>query len=89
MNARMMSWVWDHSRARSTQRLVLLTIAFQTDGHEAHLSTKQLAALTGMTDRAVRYAVTRLRALGELDVEYKAGPRGRNLYRVICMARAL
>jgi hypothetical protein len=80
-----MAWVWTHSRSKPTQRLVLLAIADCANdrGAEAYPSNATLADKTGLTDRAVRRCVVELEQLSELSVEYKAGPRGTNRYRVI------
>jgi hypothetical protein len=46
-------------------------------------SVAALARKTALKERAVRAAITELKALGELVVEENAGPGGVNLYRVI------
>ena len=80
-----MSWVWDHSRSKPTQRLVLLAIADCANdrGAEAYPSIATLAAKTGLSERGVRKAIGELEALGELEVQYKSGPHGCNRYRVL------
>jgi hypothetical protein len=79
-----MTWVWEHSRSKSTDRLVLLAIAdcAADDGSNAYPSMKKLTLKTGLTDRGVQRSVARLVALGELKVALNAGPRGCNRYRV-------
>lgn len=85
MSVKVMAWVWTHSRSRSTARLTLLAIADCANdaGAEAYPSTATLARKAGLSERGVRAAVTNLVTLGELNVEYKTGPRGCNRYRVI------
>lgn len=80
-----MSWVWNYSRSKPTQRLVLLAIADCANDHgaEAYPSNATLAAKTGLSERGVRKAIAELEALGELEVQYKSGPHGCNRYRVI------
>lgn len=80
-----MAWVWEHSQAKPMQRLVLLAIAdcANDSGADAYPATATLARKTGLSERGVRGAVTDLVEIGELRVEYKAGPRGCNRYRVV------
>jgi hypothetical protein len=81
------NWVWDHSRSAHGARLVLLAIADEirenriADG--TWLSNASLMRKTNLGERAVQNAVPELVKLGELDVEYGAGPRGCNVYRVV------
>lgn len=84
MSVRVMSWVWDHSRSKSTQRLVLLAIAdcAADDGANAYPSMAELMRKTGLSERGVQSAVNGLVELGELKVARNAGPRGCNRYRV-------
>lgn len=79
-----MSWVWDHSRSKKTERLVLLAIAdcASDDGANAYPSTTELMRKTGLSERGVQSAVANLIALGELFVGRNSGPRGCNRYRV-------
>lgn len=81
-----MTWVWDHSRSQHGARLVLLAIAWHLNeekpGEPAWPSVAALAEKTALTERAVRTAVRDLAVMGELVVEYNAGPGGCNRYRV-------
>lgn len=79
-----MSWVWQHSKAKGTTRLVLLALADHAgaDGGDAYPSVGRLAARCGMGERAVQGAIKKLRSLGELEVEPNTGPRGVNRYRI-------
>ena len=79
------NWVWDHSKSRHGARLVLLAIAdcVKTEGGWAWPSVKELCRKTQLAERAVRAAITELSGLGEIDVEFNAGPGGCNRYRVV------
>lgn len=85
MSIRVMTWVWDHSRSKKTDRLVLLAIAdcCSDDGRNAYPSMAELVRKTGLSERGVQNATTRLTALKELKVYRNAGPGGCNRYRVI------
>lgn len=80
-----MSWVWDQSRSRKTDRLVLLAIAdcCSEDGSNAYPSMAELKRKTGLSERAIQASFVRLVGLGELFVGRNLGPRGCNRYRVI------
>ena len=84
------NWVWGNSRSRHGARLVLLAIAWEVREKDEGTakgwtwpSTARLAAKTGLSERAVQTAISDLAALGELEVQYNAGPKGCNRYRVI------
>lgn len=85
MSVKVMSWVWDHSRSKKTERLVLLAIAdcASDDGANAYPSMAELMRKTGLSERGVQYAVKNLMTMGELFVSANGGPRGCNRYRVI------
>lgn len=78
------SWVWEHSRAKGTARLVLLALADHAgaDGGDAYPSVRRLSVRCGISTRSVQGALKVLVALGELEVEDQAGPRGVNRYRL-------
>lgn len=75
MSVKVMTWVWDHSRAAGNDRLVLLAIADHCgdDGYDAFPKLATLAKKTGLADRTVRRCIDRLIDLGELVVEERAG----------------
>jgi hypothetical protein len=79
-----MNWVWDCSKSRHGARLVLLAIAdcIRVPGGAAWPSVPEIARKANLTERAVRAAITELASLGELAVEYNAGPKGCNRYRI-------
>jgi hypothetical protein len=80
-----MAWVWEQSKAPPTQRFVLLAIADCANdrGSDAYPAVSTLAAKTGLSERGVRKAIAELEKSGELQVSYKAGPKGCNRYRVV------
>ena len=83
MSIRVMTRVWDHSRSRNGERLVLLAIADFADDHgRAFPSVASLRTKSAMSERGVQQAITRLQELGELCVEIGAGPHGVNVYWV-------
>lgn len=79
-----MTWVWDHSSAKGTDRLVLLAIADNAadDGGNAYPSMRRLVAKTQLDERTVQRALKRLVLLGELSIRYGAGDHGQNIYRI-------
>jgi hypothetical protein len=84
------NWVWSNSRSRHGARLVLLAIAWEVREKDDSAakgwtwpSTARLAGKTGLSERAVQTAISDLSALGELEVQYNAGPKGCNRYRVV------
>lgn len=90
MSIRVMTWVWDHSRSRKSDRLVLLAIAdcCSDDGGNAYPSMTELVRKTGLSVRGVQTCIGNLTALGELRVHRNAGPGGCNRYRVTMTAPA-
>jgi len=85
VSVKVMTWVWDHSSSRGSDRLVLLAIAdcASEDGSNAYPSMAELVRKTGLSERAVQYAIKALVTLGELFVAANGGPRGCNRYRVV------
>jgi len=85
VSIKVMTWVWDHSRARGSQHHVLLAIAdcASDDGSNAYPSITELMRKTRLSERAVQYALKGLMTLGELFVSSNGGPRGCNRYRVV------
>lgn len=79
-----MSWVWETSRAKGTDRLVLLAIADHAsdDGTDAYPSVGRLVRRTSVDARTVQRAIRRLVDLGELQVDEGAGLSGSNRYAV-------
>ncbi len=89
MSIRVMTRVWDHSKSRNGERLVLLAIADFADDHgRAFPSIATLKAKSAMSERGVQQAIARLQESGELRVEIAAGPHGVNVYWVVLSALA-
>lgn len=85
MSIKVISWVWDSSASRGTDRLVLLAIADSAsgdDGTNAYPSIATLARKAGVSTRTVQRAIRTLVELGELEFSPGAGRNGSNLYRV-------
>lgn len=85
MSVKVMTWVWEHSRSKKTERLVLLAIAdcASDDGANAYPSMAELMRKTGLSERGVQGCIAKLVALKELKVQRNAGPGGCNRYQVI------
>lgn len=78
------------SRAKGSDRMILVVIAecADHDGANAYPAIETIAERANVNRATVFRAIERLRGLGELQVEFKAGPRGCNLYTVaICDGR--
>ena len=75
----------DPLRSRHGARLVLLAIAdcASGDGANAWPSVAELKRKAGLAERAVQTALAELVKLGELEIDYNAGPKGCNRYRVL------
>lgn len=71
MGVRAVTCVWESSRAKGSELLVLLKIAdwADEDGRNSWGSVVKIAALSRMTERAVRDILKRLVAMGELEIE--------------------
>jgi len=91
MSVKVMSWVWDHSQAGGTDRLVLLAIADSADhdGTNAWPSVATIARKCQVSERTVQRSIRSLVDLGELRVQAQAGGTGKmrddrrpNLYEV-------
>ena len=87
-----MTWVWDHSQAGGTDRLVLLAIADSADhdGANAWPSVSTIARKCQVSERTVQRSIRSLVDLRELAVEDQAGgtaqsraDRRPNRYRVL------
>lgn len=84
MSIRVMTRVWDHSKASEGALLVLLAIAdcAHEDGTGAWPSLAEIGRKARLSERGVRYALRKLEEAGELAIEYQAGPGGCNRYAV-------
>lgn len=85
MSVRVSTWVWEHSEARLTDRMVLLAIAdcASDDGTRAWPSVATVAQKCRISLRASQAAIRRLIKDGHLLVEDQTGPRGTNRYTVV------
>lgn len=90
MSVKVTSWVWEHSQAKGSARLVLLALADHAgaDGGDAYPSVRRLATRCGVSERTVQEALRTLAELGEIEIRQNAGPHGTNRYRVICSTPA-
>ncbi|MEU6760812.1 hypothetical protein [Streptomyces sp. NPDC046685] len=80
-----MDWVWNHSTARGTARLVLLAIADKAPGADctAYAGTAMLMQRTNTTRASVRTAIAKLIKAGELAaVDESCGPNGESVYQL-------
>lgn len=88
MSVRVMSWVFHHSRATGSDRLVLLAIADSANDHgsEAWPSIGRIAAKAGVDRRTVTRSLGRLIDMGELEKVRHGGLTARggvsNSYRI-------
>lgn len=83
MSVRTMARVWEQSRHKGSDLLMLLAIAdFADDDGYAYPSVPKLAEKCRMSPRNANLVLSVLRESGELDVRQNEGPKGTNLYRV-------
>lgn len=80
-----MAWVWEHSRSRGNERLVLLAIAdcANDQGESAYPSLVTLTRKAAVSRSTVLRSIEALVALGELRVDTAASKYGTNEYAVI------
>lgn len=85
MSIKVIQWVWDCSESKNAERLVLLAIADNAadDGSHAYPSLTELQRKANLSERAVRDALRRLEARGELVTHIGGGRGGTNYYTVI------
>lgn len=84
-----MVWVLDHSEARLGARLVLLALAefAHDDGSKAYPKVETLMRRSGLSERAVQYALRRLIRDGEIE-QTGTSPSGTIVYRVLMGAKS-
>lgn len=82
MSVQATSWVWNHSQAEGTARLVLLAIAdaANREGRNSCQSANTIAEMCRVSKRTVRYKISELLATGELGKEGKNGEYGTTVY---------
>jgi len=86
VSVKVMSWVWEHSHAAGSDRLVLLAIADHADhdGGGARPGIDRLCRKTRLKRRTVYDCLRRLEAKGALRVERRGGGARRPaIYRVL------
>jgi hypothetical protein len=85
MSIKVMTWVWENSKHKGSELLLLLAIADHAhdDGGGAYPGIKSLARKIRMTDRNVNHLLVKMQEGGELIVLRGAGPNGVNLYRIM------
>lgn len=84
MSVQAMSWVWNHSQAEGTARLVLLAIAdaANREGERAWISAKTIGEMCRVTSRTAQRKIAELVAIGELEKTGSRGERQANVYRL-------
>lgn len=88
MSIAAVSWVLEESKSEGYDRLVLLAIADHASsrGDNAFVSIRTIARQARVSPRKVQYSIRKLeQELGELGVEYGAGIKGTNRYRLVKM----
>lgn len=76
MSVKIMSRVWEHSKAEAGSRLIMLALAdFSNDDGECWPSIPQIAVKCLLSERQVQYALRGLEAMGELYIEHSSGGR--------------
>ncbi len=79
-----MTRVLEQSKLGGATRMVLMVIAnHETEDRGAFPSIDRIAREAAVSPRTVFRSVEKARQAGELDVQFKAGPHGTNLYRVL------
>lgn len=86
MSVQATTWVWEHSLAAGTDRLVLLAVAdaANREGEGSWQSVETLARMARVSPRTVQRALKSLEALGELEA---TGTHGRYQTRVYRLSR--
>lgn len=84
MSALITSAVFEHSKSLFGDLLTLLAIAYYADDNgKAWPSVKTIAERVRLSERQVQYSIASLVKAGELRVDHRVGPRGRNLFTVL------
>ena len=83
MSVKIMSQVWELESVGATDKLVLLSLADHADDEGiCYPSIRRLCERTGLKERATQNIIRRLVEAGFLSVQYNAGRRGANLYKI-------
>ena len=84
MSIKVMTAVWEHSKAKSGDLIVALAIAnFSNDEGLAFPSIPTLARKSRLSTRQTKRSLARLQGSGELTIFKKQGPHGVNRYRIL------
>jgi hypothetical protein len=79
-----MARVMESSQATGVTRMVLLLLAnHESEDRGAWPSIERIAREAKAGVRTVQDAIARAKKIGELEVQYRAGPHGTNVYRVL------
>lgn len=90
MSVRTMARVWELSRHKGNDLLMLLAIAdFADDDGKAYPSVNTLAEKCRMLGRGANKVLATLRSSGELEIRQNEGPKGTNLYRIVLTSKPL
>lgn len=90
MSIKILSRVWEKSKAKGSGLLVLLAIADNSnDENIAWPSIKTISKKARMSERNVQYAIQKLVELGELEVSDQASRYGTNEYRILAGVQSL
>lgn len=86
MSNAVLNLVFDHSRSRGIDRLVLLSIADRSDDDgNAWCGTADISKRAGIERQHVTRHTNKLSLLGELEIGFREGPNKANRYRIsIC-----
>src|SRR5438067_1103583 len=82
MSVHVSSWVWKHSRAKGSNRLVLLALAdMANDEGKCWPSIRTLSARCLISERGVQDKIREAEQDGELNILPQEGPNGVNVYQ--------
>lgn len=84
MSVQATCWVWEHSQAEGTARLVILAIAdaANREGERAWVSANTIAKMCRIGHRTAQRKVAELVAMGELEKMGGRGEKHANVYRL-------
>ena len=82
MSVQATSWVWEHSKAKGSDRLVLLAIAdaANREGAQSFQSAPSIARMTGLSVRTVWRSIDALVEMGEIAKEGRQGEYQTTVY---------
>ena len=82
MSVQATSWVWEHSQAKGSDRLVLLAIAdaANREGAQSFQSAPSIARMTGLSVRTVWRSIDALVDMGEIAKEGRQGEYQTTVY---------